>query len=188
MASLTQTPDRYGAAALSRAIVLIVPGLFITFTPGHTGQFGLVALGVTGLVLAGVQAGLAWWALGGHPARGFQFFQAAVSLVIGALALSLNSYGISLLLWAVVVWALLLGASEILAGLRLPKREVLRRDWITQGTLTVLFALVVLTQSADSVAVVGFFGAWAIVMGVYLIIAAITHHSMNKAMNEKASS
>jgi uncharacterized membrane protein HdeD (DUF308 family) len=45
-----------------------------------------------------------------------------------------------------------------------------------------------LTQSADSVAVVGFFGAWAIVMGVYLVIAAITHHSMNKAMNEKVSS
>jgi uncharacterized membrane protein HdeD (DUF308 family) len=108
--------------------------------------------------------------------------------VIGALALGLNSYGIGLLLWAVVVWALLMGASEILAGLRLPKRDVLRRDWVTQGTLTVLFALVVLTQSADSVAVVGFFGAWAIVMGVYLVIAAITHHSMNKAMNEKVSS
>jgi len=37
-----QTSNSYGAAALSRAIVLIVPGLFITFTPGHTGQFGLV--------------------------------------------------------------------------------------------------------------------------------------------------
>jgi len=182
-----QTSNSYGAAALSRAIVLIVPGLFITFSPGHTGQFGLVALGVTGLVLAAVQGGLAWRVLGDHPARGFYFFQALVSLVIGALALGLNSYGIGLLLWAVVVWALLMGASEILAGLRLPKRDVLRRDWVTQGTLTVLFALVVLTQSADSVAVVGFFGAWAIVMGVYLVIAAITHHSMNKAMNEKVS-
>ena len=40
----------------------------------------------------------------------------------------------------------------------------------------------VLTQSADSVAVVGFLGAWAIVMGVYLAIAAITHRSMDNAM------
>lgn len=187
MAPDIQTPDSYGAAALSRAIVLIVPGLFITFTPGHTGQFGLVALGITALVLALVQGGLAWRVLGDHPARGFHVFQAVVSLAIGGVALGLNSYGLGLLLWAVVVWALLMGASEILAGLRLRKRDVLRRDWVTQGTLTVLFALVVLTLSGDSVAVVGFFGAWAIVMGVYLVIAAITHHSMNKAMNEKVS-
>ena len=51
-----------------------------------------------------------------------------------------------------------------------------------RGLLTVGLGLVVLTQSADSVAVVGFLGAWAIVMGVYLAIAAITHRSMDNAM------
>jgi uncharacterized membrane protein HdeD (DUF308 family) len=40
--------------------------------------------------------------------------------------------------------------------------------------MTVLLALVVLSQSADSVAVVGFVGAWAIIMGVYLAIAGFS--------------
>ena len=186
-ADATPQANPYGAVALSRAIVLIIPGLFITFTPGHTSQFGLIVLGSTALVLALVQGAVSIRLLRGHPGRGFHLFQSAVSLVIGVLALALSGLGIGLLLWALVVWALLLGGSEIFAGLRLPRRDLLRRDWITQGLLTVGLALIVLTQSADSVAVVGFLGAWAIVMGVYLVIAAITHKSMDRALNEKVS-
>jgi uncharacterized membrane protein HdeD (DUF308 family) len=40
--------------------------------------------------------------------------------------------------------------------------------------MTVLLALVVLSQSADSVAVVGVVGAWAVIMGVYLAIAGFS--------------
>jgi|TARA_B110000858_G_scaffold198306_1_gene263867 uncharacterized membrane protein HdeD (DUF308 family) len=167
---------------MTRAGVLVIPGLLITFTPGHTGAFGLVALGITALVLAALVGWLSFGLPRGDPGRGFHLFQAAVSLGIGVVAVALNGVGIGLLLWCVVVWALLMGGAEMFAGFRAPRRNILRRDWITQGLLTAGLGLVVLTQSADSVAVVGFLGAWAIVMGVYLAIAAITHRSMDNAM------
>jgi uncharacterized membrane protein HdeD (DUF308 family) len=44
---------------------------------------------------------------------------------------------------------------------------------MTQGGMTVVLAVVVLFQPADSVAVVGFLGAWAIVQGVYTAIASV---------------
>ena len=78
-----------------------------------------------------------------------------------------------LLLWALVFWALLVGVAEIFYGARLARGDALRRDWITQGAMTVILGVVVLFQPADSVAVVGFLGAWAIVQGVYLAIASV---------------
>jgi uncharacterized membrane protein HdeD (DUF308 family) len=78
------------------------------------------------------------------------------------------------LLWAVVLWAILVGVAEAFAGWRLPSGAALRTDWLVQGAITLLLALVVLSQPADSVAVVGFVGAWAIIMGVYLAIAGLS--------------
>jgi len=134
MTKISKNHTPYWVLALARAGVLFVPGLLITFTPGHTGQFGLVALGMTALAMAVL---VGWLALGlpaGDRGRGFHLFQSAASLVIGLVALALNEVGIGLLLWCVVVWALLLGGAEVFAGIRAPRRDILRRDWITQGT------------------------------------------------------
>ena len=180
----SKTPTPYWVVSLTRAIIILVPGLFITFTPRHTPEFGLVALGITALVSA---AALTWLSLTlerRHPGRGLHLFQAAVSGVVGLIAVVMSAGSIAVLLWAVVVWAVLIGGAETFAGTRLPKKDSLRRDWITQGLLSVGLALVVLTQTGDSVAVVGCLGAWAIVLGVYLGIAGISHKSVEKAMRE----
>ena len=161
----------YYVVVFVRSITVLITGLVITFTPGHTAQFGLVALGIFGIVNA---VGLTLSAFGLNPgnlARGLHVWQALVSLVVGALVLALNEAGMVLLLWAVVFWALLVGTAEVVFGARLPGGHILRRDWITQGAMTVLLAIIVLFTPADSVAVVGFLGAWAIVQGVYLAIA-----------------
>jgi uncharacterized membrane protein HdeD (DUF308 family) len=163
----------YFAVSGLRSIILLVTGLVITFTPGHSAQFGLVALGILGIVsavgLGLVSLGLATTDTG----RGLHLWQALVSLVVGALALALQEAGMILLLWALVFWALLVGVAEVFFGARLARGDVLRRDWMTQGAMTVVLAVVVLFQPADSVAVVGFLGAWAIVQGVYMAIASV---------------
>ena len=156
-----------------RAIILMITGLVITFTPGHSGRFGLVALGILALVNA---VGLGLVALGlatTETARGLHLWQALVSLVVGAMVVALQEAGMILLLWALVFWALLTGIAELFYGSRLARGDVLRRDWMTQGAMTVALAVVVLLQPADSVAVVGFLGAWAIVQGVYMAIASV---------------
>jgi uncharacterized membrane protein HdeD (DUF308 family) len=168
----TQALPYYVVSAL-RSLILIVTGLVITFTPGHTAQFGLVALGILGIVTA---VGLGLAALGlatTKTGRGLHLWQALVSLVVGALVLALQEAGMILLLWALVFWALLVGVAEIFFGARLAQGDALRRDWMSQGGMTVVLAVVVLFQPADSVAVVGFLGAWAIVQGVYMAIASV---------------
>jgi uncharacterized membrane protein HdeD (DUF308 family) len=104
------------------------------------------------------------------------------------LAVGLSTTGILFLLWVIVLWSLLVGVAETFAGLRLPSGSALRQDWIVQGAMTVLLALVVLSQSADSVAVVGFVGAWAIIMGVYLAIAGLSARWAQKTPHERDNS
>ncbi len=163
----------YYVVSAMRSIIVLATGIVITFTPGHSARFGLVALGILGVVNA---VGLGLVALGlsaTETGRGLHLWQALVSLVVGALVLALQEAGMILLLWALVFWALLVGVAEIFYGARLARGDALRRDWITQGAMTVILGVVVLFQPADSVAVVGFLGAWAIVQGVYLAIASV---------------
>ena len=164
----------YYSVAFIRSVILTVTGLVIAFTAGHSAQFGLIVFGVMALVLSvglGVAAGLIG---GSSQARGLHLWQALVSFVVGALAIGLSNAGTLFLLWAVVLWAILVGVAEAFAGWRLPSGAALRTDWLVQGAITLLLALVVLSQPADSVAVVGFVGAWAIIMGVYLAIAGFS--------------
>lgn len=172
-----ERPLSYFVVSLTRAVIVVVTGLVITFNQDHSALFGLVALGIMATVNG---LGLALLAGGLPPrdsSRGLHRWQALVSLAVGVLVLALSHGGILLLPWAIVFWALLTGVAEVFAGWRLAKGSALRRDWIVQGSLTVLLALVVMTQSGDSVAVVGFLGSWAIVQGVYLAIAGISQRS-----------
>jgi uncharacterized membrane protein HdeD (DUF308 family) len=164
----------YYVVSFVRSATSLAVGLTIAFTPAHTAQFGLVTFGVMALVTSVTLGVLAVGLESSTRARGLHIWQSLVSLVVGALAVGLSTTGTLFLLWAIVLWSLLVGVSELFAGWRLPSGSSLRGDWIVQGTMTVLLALVVLSQSADSVAVVGFVGAWAIIMGVYLAIAGFS--------------
>ncbi|MSZ08238.1 MAG: hypothetical protein F2621_02325 [Actinobacteria bacterium] len=164
----------YYVVSFVRSAASLAVGLTIAFTPAHTAQFGLVTFGVMALVTSVTLGVLAVGLESSTRARGLHIWQSLVSLVVGALAVGLSTTGTLFLLWAIVLWSLLVGVSELFAGWRLPSGSSLRGDWIVQGTMTVLLALVVLSQSADSVAVVGFVGAWAVIMGVYLAIAGFS--------------
>ncbi|MCF8549933.1 MAG: hypothetical protein K9G09_03450 [Pontimonas sp.] len=164
----------YYVVSFVRSITLLAVGLAIAFTAGHTAQFGLIAFGVMALVSSVTLGVLAVGLDSSTRARGLHIWQSLVSLVVGALAVGLSTTGTLFLLWAIVLWSLLVGVAEAFSGWRLPAGSALRQDWIAQGAMTVLLALVVLSQSADSVAVVGFVGAWAVIMGVYLAIAGFS--------------
>ena len=110
-----------------RSIILLVTGLVITFTPGHSAQFGIVALGILGLVSA-VGLGLVSLGLSNtKTGRGLHLWQALVSLVVGALALALYEAGMIFLLWAIVFWALLIGVAEVFFGARLARGDDVKR-------------------------------------------------------------
>ena len=67
----------------------------------------------------------------------------------------------------------MLGALEVLSGLRREDAGPWSRDAIAVGGLTVVVGLLLSVLPPDAVFVVGLLGAWGAVVAVYLGIAAV---------------
>ncbi|AYG03522.1 hypothetical protein D7I44_08225 [Gryllotalpicola protaetiae] len=75
------------------------------------------------------------------------------------------------------VWALLTGVAELYGGWRArraPAQASAARDRLLVGGLTVVLAIVYLVIPAEHRLAVGLLGAYAIVIGVYLAIGALS--------------
>jgi uncharacterized membrane protein HdeD (DUF308 family) len=172
-----------------RAFLALALGLVITFTAGHTATFGLIAFGVfavpSGLLLAAGSFGRRAEPISRTAFRA----QAVVTVIAGIAALVLPGGGMGYLVWILSGWAIVAGALELVSGIRARGRVVAWADWLTVGALTVLLGAVVLIIPPDiadrftgdkgveglltsPIIVVGLLGAWGIVTGVLLAIAA----------------
>ncbi|MFT4123021.1 MAG: hypothetical protein QM635_04215 [Microbacteriaceae bacterium] len=172
---------------LGRAVVALAVGIAITFSSDHSTPVGAIAFGVFG-VLSGVVTGLgAPTAI--VPAAGLA--QGIVSAVAGVVALLAARDELAVLLFVVSSWAALTGFIELYRGIRSRGRSPLAREWVFAGALTALLAVVALLIPADytlaftgpdgigrtltgAVVLVGVFGAYAAILGVYLAIAALS--------------
>lgn len=161
---------------LLRAVPAIAAGLIITFTADHSPVVGLTMLGVFGLGSAGVLLGTALRMGRIEPVRGLHRGLALVAALVGLLAvvvLVLGTAGLGLLLLLVGGYAVLAGALELVWGIRHRDRSGFARDAVVIGGGTLALA-VVLAFVGDPVSAVGFFGAYAVMLGVYLAIAGIS--------------
>ncbi|MGE3194035.1 MAG: DUF308 domain-containing protein [Microbacteriaceae bacterium] len=173
----------------ARAALALALGLIITFTGGHTAEFGLVAFGVfavaTGLLVIGSTFGPA----ASREARTAFRAHGAVSVVAGVAALVLPSGGTAYLVWVLSGWAIVTGALELVSGIRARGRATAWADWTAVGALTVLLGIVVLVTPPDisdayqgdkgveglltsPIILVGMLGAWAVITGVLQAISA----------------
>jgi uncharacterized membrane protein HdeD (DUF308 family) len=171
-----------------RAILALVLGLVITFTAGHTAAFGLVAFGAFA-VASGLWLGAGSFGPKADAVTRTAFrAQAVVTLVAGIAALVLPGAGIGYLIWIVSGWAIVTGALELVSGIRARGRASWT-DRVTVGALTLVLGAVVLVippgiadrfsgdkgvegMLTSAIVVVGVLGAWAVVTGVLLGIAA----------------
>ena len=180
-------PDWIGMVA--RGAVAVVIAVFITFSADHSAELGYRMFSIFALVsgLVVLLTGLrspdsvgrrAWFAA-----------QGALGVAAGLVAALSSAAGIPFLLFLVSCWAALTGAIELVTGLRARGRVAQARDWVFSGALTALFAVVVLLIPAGyeeayvgpdsvtryltaSVMLVGGIGAYAAILGVFLLIAA----------------
>lgn len=176
---------------LARGVLALSLGLVIALTLDHSPAFGLVAFGVFA-VLAGA-AGLVGAVR--DPAsprpRPLTVAAAGVTVLAGAAALVLSTGGVDALALVVGAWGLLAGGLELVHGIRTRGRSPLARDAIITGTVTVALAVAVLLIPRDlaqqfsgdngvagtltaPVVIVGVLGAWAILVGVQQVIAALS--------------
>jgi uncharacterized membrane protein HdeD (DUF308 family) len=182
---------RYWPWVLLRALPAIVVAVVITFSQDHSARLGFLMFGV--LALAGGVTVLlgARRALRPGVARWCFVVQGSLGIVLGAIALFSGSAGLPFLVFLVGAFAVLTGFLELYSGLRARGRSDSARDWLFAGALTVALGIVALVVPADynqlftgpdgveraltaSIILVGVLGAYAAILGVYLVIAGLS--------------
>lgn len=168
-------PDRtaYWPVPIVRALPAVAVGLVITFSANHTPQLGLVAFGAFA-VLTGLALGWGALRLSDRVLCGVSIAQGAVAVVTGVVALAFTTSGLGLLLFLVTAFAAVTGFLELYAGLRARGRHPSSRDWLAVGGFTAVAALVFLLIPLDSVQTVGLFGAYGVLVGLFLVIAGLS--------------
>lgn len=163
-------------APVLRAVPAIAAGLIITFTADHSPVVGLTILGVFCLGSALVLLATSHRMEGIDPVRGLHRGLAVVAALTGALAVVVlvsGTAGLALLLLLIGGYAVLAGALELVWGIRHRDRSGFARDAVVIGGGTLALA-VLLAFVGDPVSAVGFFGAYAVMLGVYLAIAGVS--------------
>ncbi|MGA1836754.1 hypothetical protein VD659_07465 [Herbiconiux sp. 11R-BC] len=163
----------YWGVPVARAIPFIVTAFVITFSSNHSSQVGLLAYGVFAIVSGVIVGALSWRTIRERSVRVNFLIQGISSVVFGALALAFNSGGLGFFLFCATMNSAICGFLELYAGLRNTKNPA-ARDWAVVGGLTVVFALVLIFFPTDPVFAVGMFGAYAAVIGLFLVIAGLS--------------
>ena len=170
----------YWGVPLARAIPYILTGLVITFTPDHSPGVGLVSYGLLALatgVIVGVLTLRTLTTPRDRSARLMFTIQSVVSVLLGALAivfaLAGTSAGLEAFVFVVGMNAAIGGFLELYTGLRSKSESA--RDWVVVGAATIILAVVtLLLPPGDPVVAIGIVGAYAIVVGLFLVIAGFS--------------
>ena len=159
------------AVRLVRVAVLALAGLAIAFSATLHEQLAFdVAAAAVALGAIGAAHLAEWWALGSGRTP-VPLLLAAVGALAAAALPAVSAAGGSVLGFAVVIaaWAL---ASALLEFIGAAIRPGTRQDATLLGSIGILLALLVLLVREDQVAVLGFFGAYAVIAAVFLGISA----------------
>lgn len=102
---------------------------------------------------------------------------------VGVLALMLPGVTAVALLYIIAVWAILRGAIEIIAAIRL--RKLIEGEWvyIFAGALSLLFGLLLIARPAmGTLVLMAWLGAYAVAFGIVLIALAFKLRRMRPTL------
>lgn len=187
--STDPAPRARGWVPWARPVLLLVSGLTVAFTAAlhHELGFDRAVVAAT-LVALGIAHLLEWRLARGH--RGDRDDQtgpiplllAATAILAGLLHIVLATpiaFGLLLAAWALVTGLIhLLGAMLGFSA---------RGDSVFLGALGVILAILILFFLLDPIAVIGFFGAYAVIAGVYLGISVFDARPKREAPAEAAA-
>ena len=176
MSTSTSSRRRDGVRIVTaaRAAAAAALAIVITFTPDHSPTFGLLVFGVFEIVQGAIVGVGLRAAARSSAGRLILLGRAAIGVLLGTAALALPYGGLGTLVLLVTAASLVLGALEVLSGLRREDAGPWSRDAITVGGLTALVGLLLSVLPPDTVFLVGLLGAWGAVVAVYLGIAAVS--------------
>jgi hypothetical protein len=160
-----------------RATVSMAVGLFITFNPSHSPTTGLISLAIFGIgfaVLNGVSTAI--WGKGLTAVENMPLTVAA--LLIGLLAILVpageTQTQVLAFIYLVTGWGLIAGSFELYLARREGYKSQRGKDSFVNAGFSLLLGVLFLVAPLDIVSAVGFFGAYLVLSGVHLGIAAAT--------------
>ncbi|SDS10511.1 hypothetical protein [Agrococcus carbonis] len=173
-----------------RAVPALLVGLPLPFIQLHSPLVGLIALalllGGTALALfAGRRAvpeGAGAWPV---PVAAWTAVMAVVAAVLGAVSATELALGLAVAAWAIPAGALELRAWWRMRAVTEPRILRLARDWRAVGVLTILLGLV-FALLRDAVTLTGLVGAYAVIVGVYHALAALSARPARTTTSERS--
>lgn len=154
-----------------RGIVAILFGIVVFFVPplGLAALVGIFAAyslidGVTS-IFAGVRSrgrDKSWW---------LEILEGVVGIAAGVIALIFVDLAATILIWIIAAWAIVTGAFEIMAAIRL-REQIEGEFWLgLAGAASILFGILIFVfPAAGALSVVWLIGGFAIAFGVFLVI------------------
>jgi Uncharacterized conserved protein len=163
----------YWPVPVARAVPALAVGLYITFSADHSAALGLVLFGAFALV-SGLLLVLLRGRIADRVVRANFVTQGISGILLGIVALAFHGGGLGLLLLLLTAFMAITGFLELYSGLRARRHPGAARDWLTVGAFTAVAALVFLLIPQSAILTIGLFGAYGILLGVYLAIAGLS--------------
>ena len=111
-----------------------------------------------------------------------------MNLVMGGVVLAYPEVTISVFLVVLAIWAMLIGAIQIVSVFQL--RRIVRQRWpfVLNGSLAMLFSIVILLNPFDGAVVLTIFvGAYAILLGIFFVIVAFKIRSIRQDIEKNTT-
>lgn len=160
-----------------RAAIFLAVGLFITFTQSHsaaTGLFALALFGIglaTGNLLSTIWANKKYLSVESLPVTVIAFaFGLFASLIPQT---DPNAQALAFV-YLVAGWAIISASLDLYLASRSGFGSRAGKDGLISAGLGLALGLLFLIAPLDIVSAVGFFGAYLVISGVHLAIAALT--------------
>lgn len=160
-----------------RAIIFVAVGLFITFTQSHSAATGLLALAIFGIGLAVANIAATIWDKINYlsvESLPLSLISLAAGLLAALIPQSDPTAQALAFVYLVSGWAVVSGAIELYLANRSGFRTRAGKDGLITAVLGLALGLLFLIAPLDIVSAVGFFGAYLVICGVHLGIAALT--------------
>lgn len=161
----------------ARAAISIAVGLFITFTQSHSAATGLFALAIFGIGFAITNVAATIWAKGKYlsvESLPLTLIALAVGLFAALIPQTEPTAQALVFVYLVAGWAVISGAMELYLANRSGFKTRAGKDGLISAVLGLGLGLLFLIAPLDIVSAVGFFGAYLVISGVHLAIAALT--------------